>query len=256
MTVGTAFEMRISVENLNSKTGNLCWQAIFASARLTLKTETLKIPLWPFQVSFGFAAGDLSFQLSGCRAPLTNRLVSGTIPTSVSEKITVASELTEAATYTSEGSAGFSPKEGLSLGGKDGDQISTGEKSGSSLEVVIIRPLLHASGPDDSPVWRFEAAKNGTCLSGRAPGAGNPPLAILHFDNFPATVEATFSVLPNDVNVIALNPAKFDKKWIPTLSAARNALIKQLASISVINNGSMIVDSRSIVLEKPSEVAA
>lgn len=256
MSAGTAFEMRILVENLNPKAGELCFQATFASTRITVKAETLKIPLWPFQVSFGFLGGGLSFKLHGCRAPLQHRLVSGTIPTSVSEKIIAVYETAGTATESSDFTAGLSTKEGISLVGKGGDQIQTGEKSGTTTESVFNRALLHTSGPDDAPVWRFETAKNGTCLSGRAPGGGNPPLAVLHFDNFPATVEAVFSVLPNDVDVIALNPAKFDKKWIPQVSAARHALRQRLSKISVIVDGIMIVDEKVIVIDKPVENAA
>lgn len=257
MDVDDAFSMEVAIERLGAKAGELCLNALFGYSRLTAHSvEMLGLKLWPYRISYGFTGGDLSLKLKACRAPIASRLNSGDLPVSISEKITTTLEASGSVTRSIEGAGGLSTKEGASLGGKSSDQTTSSDKSGSVVEITHNRALIHASGPDRSPRWRFEAANKNACLSGRAPGGGNPPLAILQFDEYPASVEATFSILPNDVEVTALNPGGFDRKWIPELAAARHALRKSLAKSAAVLEGCVIVSKKKIEVQRPAEAAA
>ncbi|WP_342249018.1 hypothetical protein [Sphingomonas sp. OTU376] len=242
MTAEDALNLSVEVPRLRSNKGELCLNATFGRSRLKAHwVDALGVKISPYYIDYGFLAGNFSFRLSGCRARAKDRLSPGNVPVLVSEKITKSTETAGAVTRTSKAGAGISIKDGPTVSAEDGDQTTSSEKSGVVAEITHVRALLHLSGPDDKPAWRIESVLKDTCLSGRAPGSGNPPLAILHFDQYPASIEATFSILPKDVDVTEINPGSFSKEWIPKAAVARRALRKRLASLATHGDGSVVV---------------
>lgn len=241
------FSMEIQVRKLDNKTGEMILIAVFGRSRLGAhRLEAMGFKAIPYNIDYGFTGGDLAFRLSNCRAPIKERLVSGHLATAVSEKITTSTEAAGSTITTNKGTVGVSAKDGPMVGGEISDQNTKSDKLAEVREITRIRALIHTSGSDDCPSWRFEGEVKGECLSGRAPGDDKPPLAVLQFDQFPSGIEATFSVLPNDVEVIAVNPGKFDREWVPKIAVARKALRRGLARMSTTESGTVIVAANSL----------
>jgi hypothetical protein len=242
-----AFRMEIQVRKLDSNRGEMILIAQFGRSRLGAhRLETMGFKAFPYNIDYGFTGGDLTCRLSSCRAPIKGRLVSGYLATAVSEKIIRSAEAAGSTTTTNKGQAGVSAKDGLTVGGESSDQNTKSDKLGEVREITRIRALIHTSGPDDCPSWRFEGEVKGECLSGRAPGDDNPPLAVIQFDQFPSDIEAVFAVLPSDVEVIVVNPGKFDGQWVPKIAVARRALRKGLANMYRTQSGTVIVKTDSL----------
>lgn len=239
--------MQIACRKQGEKSGELLLIAVFGRRRLGAhRWEAMGVKIGPYNIDYGFTGGDLSFRLTNCRAPIRGRLVSGRLAISVSEKITTTVETGGSTTTTNKGTFGASAKDGPTAAGESSDQNTTSDKRGDVREITRARALLDTSGPDENPSWRFEGEVKGACLVGLAPGDDNPPLAQLEFDQFPSGIEATFAVLPDDVELITVNPWKFDREFVPKIAVARKALRRELAKMCSTQNGTVIVDTASL----------
>lgn len=242
-----AFGMALRRGKRQSGQGELLLYATFGRGRLTAHwLDGLGVKLSPYHIDYGFTGGDLDLRLSNCRAPRKDRMGPNAIPIASSEKVTTTNEAAGSRTSRNKGGVSASTKDGIGLNGEGSEERTQGEKSGASREFNHARALLHISGPDDRPCWRFETEIRDECLSGHAPGSGAPPLAILAFDAFPAGIEATFSVLANDVRIIETNPGRIDKDWVPRAAVAKRALKRYLANNFFRSGGSVIVERKTL----------
>ena len=224
--IGSPLEISISFENFAQDRVDLCLIASFGIARVrSHKINNFGIRLFPYYIDFALRGGEINFILENCNAPIRDRLTAVDIPTFINEKITRSDEKSGELKERNQVNLELNKKFGGSL--QFGDETTSGEKQGSGTEWNEQRPLLHASGPPQNPVWRFEASNR--FLSGRAPGYGNPPLARLHIAARPATVSARFEILPRDVEVVGVAPAAFDSSMVAAMAVIRKNLCTTLA---------------------------